>query len=41
MGDRDPIELLNGILTQAGLDSIEVMPVIPTIEDYFIKLLTT
>lgn len=41
MGDHDPIELLNGILTQAGLDNIEVKPVTPTIEDYFIKLLTT
>ncbi|WP_353197711.1 ABC transporter ATP-binding protein [Parapedobacter defluvii] len=41
MGDRNPTELLRGILTQAGLDGIEVTPITPTIEDCFIKLLTT
>lgn len=41
IGDREAIQLLTEVLANAGLDGIEVKRVIPTIEDCFIKLLTT
>ncbi|MEC3881212.1 ABC transporter ATP-binding protein [Parapedobacter sp. 10938] len=41
MGSRDLTEDLTGFLKDAGLHGIEVKPTTPTIEDCFIKMLTT
>ncbi|PPL03478.1 ABC transporter ATP-binding protein [Parapedobacter indicus] len=41
MGDQEAVQVLTDVLAKAGLDGIEVNPVTPTIEDCFIKLLTT
>lgn len=41
MGNQDPTESLTNLLTKAGLGDVEVKPIRPTIEDCFIKMLTT
>ena len=40
-GDEDLTEILTALLTKEGFDAIEVKPITPTIEDCFIKMLTT
>lgn len=40
-GSQDLTEDLTSLLTKEGFDAIEVKPITPTIEDCFIKMLTT
>jgi len=41
MGSQNPAERLTSLMAEAGLNDIEVKPVTPTIEDCFIKMLTS
>lgn len=41
MGNQNPTERLTSLLAEAGLSDIEVKPITPTIEDCFIKMLTS
>jgi len=40
-GSQDLTDELTGLLTSAGLSDVEVKPIAPTIEDCFIKMLTS